>query len=196
MNTILKLGVVGISVCFGAIALQPEQAQALIRTYDFTVEMDFPVTDGPFSGSFRLNDASSMGSGFEILNIFNLTFEFQGQRFTEADSLFGGNGAASFLNGEFVGLDFGVQDDLIDPTVDFLFISGGATSPTTATGEFINNLDFSTGLVTYRLTNPAAPPVPEPQPPVSVPEPPLVFGLMSVASLGFVVRRKWAGKLS
>ncbi len=159
--------------------------------------MDFPATDGPFSGSFKLNDAFLTGSGFEILNVFSLIFEFQGQRFTEFDSVFRGNGAASFLNGEFVGLDFGVQDDLISPTVDFSFISGFATSSTAATGEFVNHLDFATGSVLYRLREPVLPePDPQPTPPgagepptTSVPEPQSVLGWLAVAAIGLVANR-------
>ena len=107
-----------------------------------------------------------------------------------SDILTGGAGADRFVYREFrdigdVVTDFEVGQDLIDLSqmmvslgvsgadafaggfVDIQGFSGGTAvlldRDGTATGEFVNNLDFSTGSVLYSLRNPL-PPEPEPQP--------------------------------
>lgn len=109
---ITKLSLVAAGFAGSLIAL--DSASAATINYNFTVDITSGILTGEsYSGSLAYDDGNLTNSGSELIEVENLSFNFQGVDYTEADS----DAAVEFLDGEFLGLDF-------SPNPTFAFVPG------------------------------------------------------------------------
>jgi hypothetical protein len=169
-NAFQKFAVTSASAVFSFAALNANLTQAATVTYDFDVSVDSgPLLNETYMGSLSFDDSALSGSGSELLSLSDLTFNFLGIDYTEADDP---NADVEFLDGNFLGLSFS-----LNPT--FSFVPGFSD-----VSEALFTYDIAQGAgagdATYNLRTGQT----------SVPEPASGIGLLTLTILGTVSRLK------
>lgn len=186
-----KLAVTTASVALSCVAMEANPAQAVVFTYDFTVNITTGLLVGnQYSGSFSYDDSSELTS-FGGYRPFDFTFDFEGKTFTELDLQIDAGGYGGFypLGTEYynqglvtasIGLyDFPAQPEDFPKIIflgsDFYGYLGNCSSSDCPEPSFDPG---SFGSVTYQLR------------PTSVPEPGTVGSLLFFGLSSMFLKRK------
>lgn len=141
----------------------PATAASVI--YDIEVNLDSGFLSGEtFTGFFEFDDSGLTGSGEEYLAVSDLSFDFNGDDFTEDD----GNPEVLFFDGDFLGLEFSTD-------AAFSFVPGFFDL---SEAEFFYDVPdqvAGAGDVVYTLRDDSG---------MSVPEPASALALLAVGALG------------
>lgn len=138
----------------GMILTNGEKIEAATITYDITVDnFDGSLSGETFTGSFSFDDSSLTGTGSEFVSVFDLSFDFLGVTYTEADDISLSGAGAEFDNGNFLGLSYSTN-------VEFSFVPGFFSVDESFFAYDFGQGDNGSGEVTYTLNN--STPVPEP----------------------------------
>jgi hypothetical protein len=116
-NTVL----VTLSLAAGVVTLavaQPVRAASITFNVD---NLSGTLSGERLSGSFMFNDAGLVGSGDESLPVSDLTFDFVGSTFTEANAI--ATPEAIFSNNQLLGLSYAVGTVGTDE-IAFSFVPG------------------------------------------------------------------------
>ncbi len=167
-NTLQKLALTTAGLALSFAAIDANSAQAAIVTYDVDVAIDSGSLAGEnFSGFFSYDDANLTGLGSEFLGVSDLSFNFLGVEYTEADDSFGPE--VEFFDGQFLGL-------LYSTDVAFSFVPGFFDVSEAFFAYDTPAEGAGAGDVTYTLRQ--APPS------TSVPEPASMLGLLALGAFG------------
>ncbi|NEP52377.1 MAG: PEP-CTERM sorting domain-containing protein [Moorea sp. SIO3C2] len=163
-NIFNTLSFVATSAVIGFTVIQANPVNAASMTYDFEVPIDSGFLVGEtYSGFFEFDDSALTGLGEEFLSVSNISFDFDGVKYTETD----GFPEAVFFNGDFLGLSFS--------TDEFFFIPG-FFDLSEALFRYNTEQGTGTGDLAYTL---------RPDTPVaSTPEPTAVFSLLALGATG------------
>lgn len=172
MNKFLtRISAIAAGVAASLIALE---SHAATISYNFTVDIISGPLDGDsFSGSLAYDDAALTTSGSELVDVENLSFNFQGIDYTEAD----GDAAVEFIDGEFLGLDF-------SPNPTFSFVPGFFDL---SEASFVYSVAGSGGLSNLNYTL-----VTDGGVDTTTPEPTALLGLFAVAAFSATRLKKSA----
>ncbi|PZD72637.1 hypothetical protein C1752_03473 [Acaryochloris thomasi RCC1774] len=175
MNPTFSLAI-GLAISATALAAPAARAASLSFSID---NVTGDLSGESFSGSFDFDDSGLTGSGDEFAPVSNLSFDFLGTNFSEANAVAGPE--AVFSDNQLLGLNYAAETT--GPT-DFTFLSfapapsSGELSlftydTTTVSDGSVTQLE-GTGEISY----------------TSVPEPSTVLGSAAILGLMFLVRRQ------
>ncbi|NES88809.1 hypothetical protein [Okeania sp. SIO2B9] len=113
-NIFQKLSFVATTTVLSLSVINTNPVNAVSIIYDFEVNnLDGSLAGETYSGFFEFDDSALTGIGEEFLSVSELSFDFLGINYTEAD----GFPEVVFLDGDFLGLNF-------ETDAEFSFLEG------------------------------------------------------------------------
>ncbi len=82
----------------------PVNAASVIYNFEVSIDSGFLASE-TYSGTFSFDDSGLIGIGEEFLSVSDLTFNFNGTEYNEAD----GVPEVAFFDGDFLGLSFSID---------------------------------------------------------------------------------------
>lgn len=171
-------------VCLAVALLDIHAVQSATVTYQFQGITDSgPLLSENYSGSLSFDDSTLTSSYSGELGVSAVQMTFLGTNFTEANAA--SSPVVSFLNGEFLGLSFSVNNQIIGSNdISFSLIHG---SSDTTDAYFTYSVNQPTvvggaGDLIYSQVNG--------QPITSIPEPSSVLGLLGLGLVGISLKLK------
>ncbi|QSJ15719.1 PEP-CTERM sorting domain-containing protein [Nostoc sp. UHCC 0702] len=177
MKLAKNFGIAGVAVAISVAAVGVKPTQAAIVDYDFTVKATSGDYPGEYYGSFKYDDSSLTGNGYESLSVDNglsILFDYLGSNYTEIDDFDYGYGypTVSFQDGNLLGLSYLVEDQFLIAANSDNADEGGKNFYTILSADLLSATEV--GTVSYS----------------KVPEPSTLGGMAIASAIGLWWKRQ------